>query len=360
MSININSTSNSVKEIKFTSASATEADVTKLLLNGTTVWAKPFQLFLAIGSGVSSVNVVRTSKTDPAAENTTTVTSSKTIPVYYGETIMVTPTALSGYTLSGTWPQTLNIVENTSIAIDATSNNIQLLPPIINSYSTGYLKEERRFSLIINVTNPNTVKVRVDGELFNINAGMSQVLINNVYEYVDAGSSSQILIEDYDDQIGLRSWAENFAFVALRCYDWHANDGIVCLSSPYKFCSTNSIYKADSVNNSNNKITNPAIGASYSTPAQGDPYSVKINVLSGWDFPVKLILTTPKGIVEIERDDWWVRNTGFDPYTISVDSLDSVIKAQLVDMTRFGLEPSDEVTFNLSDANNTDDDENTR
>jgi hypothetical protein len=216
----------------------------------------------------------------------------------------------------------------------------------------SYLETDFLATVCVNVENPNTFTTNVQGKLYNMNAGMAQ--ISEAYLKLDAGSSGQIGFDDYNDQIGMKNWAENFAVVALRCYNDQANNGI---PSHYKFYTTNGYHSVSALNTCNGKLPTPVVSASYSTPAQGNPYSVKITALSGWDFPVKLVLTTPKGIVEIERDDYWPYSTAFDSYTISVDSLDSAIKLRLVDMSPFEFESSDEVTFNLSDANNTDDDD---
>jgi hypothetical protein len=357
MAINMNSTSNSVNEIKYTSASVTEADVIKLILDGTTVWAKPFRLFLNIGNGISSVNVTRTSKTDPAADTNTIVTSSKTIPVYYGETISVTPRALSGYTLSVTWPQTFTIVENTALNISATTPSVQLLPPVITDVQMSYVKEERRFDIRIFVTNPNTVKVRVSAD-YLAKVGYysaTQVAYSGIErsKNIEAGGSGTLYFTDFDDQLGLREWAENFTFFMVRCYDDNVNVGVDYLASVPVFWCNNPLHNIGYENECNGKIPVPTVSAKYTAPAAGQPYQINLSVMSGWDFPVKLVLTTPTGITEIDRTWNWgsySSTTLFDIPAFSVDSLDAVVKAQLLDRSPFGLIDSDEVIFNLADA----------
>lgn len=353
MAININSTSNSVKEIKFTSASVAEADVTKLLLNGTTVWAKPFTLYVNLGSGVSRVQVVKTSKTDPITSNTYTLTSSGSVPVYYGETIEIAPTATSNYTLSGTWPQTINIIENISITINATTTQSQLLPVEVIDGFYSYLEEERRATLCAEIINPNNIDVNIDYRLFNISYNTFEgVMLGSTTTPASANSDAQVLIDDYNNKLGFKDWADpdlyhsNGALIAMRCVDPNYNNQSY-QPSYWRFYAISNTWGSPStggnigtLNNVTNKLPSySSVTASYEL--KDNLYSVHLSPTGYWPLPFKKVITTPNGIYEFADDESIV---------LDVDSLDAVVQIQRTDLTSLGFEPSDVTSFNLADA----------
>lgn len=341
------SSENTVKEIKYTSASVTGADITKLILDNTLIWAKPFNLSLTIGTGITNVQIQRTVKSDPSAPTTITKTASSVVPVYYGETIKVTPTAATGYKLTGTWPTTLNIVDNAALTINATSSVTQLNAPVIVGGGCAYQEIERLFTIYASVSNTNSKGVTAVGKLYNLRGG-GRTLVATTEKTAPTAAyegnvSANIGFEDTNNRLGYRDWAvidednysqtmSNGALIAV----YFKADGY--RDSAYRFWSNK--YDVTNVNKTG-KIPTPTVAASYYAPADGNPYEVFLEVEYSQPHPFgsKIVVETPSGTVEL------------DSYRkITVDSLNSVIKVRLVDSSGFGIADSDVVSFNLANA----------
>ena len=90
--------------------------------NGTlkNVWAKPLTLSITTNTGVSLVVVKRTaSLLDEVPIN---VNLSNGATIYYGDTLQVTSTAQTYYTINGTNPYTISVTDNTNVSPTATRN----------------------------------------------------------------------------------------------------------------------------------------------------------------------------------------------------------------------------------------------
>ena len=334
-----------------------------------------YTLLITLCEGVASASIKRTSTTNPSAETNITITTTSVIPVYYGDVVEITPVTETHYDICGTWPQTFNIIENASIEIDADYNPpqlTQLQQLIINGGGFVIVEEEHRATIYTNVTNPNNVPVTVTARLFNVSSHTySEVYSSPEIIEIPANSSRDVAFDEYDDRKNFADWADpdkyvsNGALIAMYCLDPTGSN----LPSRYQFWSSRYGYSSgSSLGNAskNGKITTPSISASYSAAQGTNPYNIKCTLLTGWFFPCKFNIVTPSGITEIPVEANPVRNNIFDPgagnrftLSISVNSLDAVLRVQLVDCSGFGFESSDEVTFNLADANNTDDDINT-
>lgn len=341
-----------VNKIQYTSTSVNAEDVTKLVMNHTTVWAKPYTLTLTLGEGVASVQVQRVTKTDPAGVDSTK-TSSAAVPIFHGEVIKLTPTAKSNYTLTGTWPQTLTVLGNAAITVTATAGaGIQLQPPVIIDGGIGENKEIRQFLIYARVQNPNNVKVQIEKRLYNVKNGLvSNALASehydDNYEELAANYTDLMQFEDYSSSYGFKQWADpsiasnNGALIAVRCHDSNTKDSTKYLSSPYKFWSNK--YNLSTVNASNNKITAPTVEASVLK--SGGEYILSVRVSETWPFAIKYIFETPSGFYDSSSPQY-----SGGQLLINIDSLNGAVKVYLVDQTTFGFANSDVVTFNIADA----------
>lgn len=326
-----------------------------------------YTLLVTLCEGVSSANIKRTSTVNPSAETNITITTTSAIPVYYGDVVEITPTVMTNYDICGTWPQTFNIIENTSIEIDADYNpplQTQLLPLILNNDGGyRYLKEDRRATVFTKVTNPNNIKVNVYARLFDVSASSYREVSSSpaVFE-VAANSSATISFDDYNNTLGFSDWADparyihNCFMIAMYCTESTYSGNY--LPSRYKFASHGNPSYSFGVDDENKatKVDTPGVSAKYSASAGSNPYNITCTISTGWAFPCKCIVIAPNGTTEFDIEARRVRAENFFRIPIQTDSLDAVVRVQFIDMSTFGFEPSDEVTFNLADANNTDDD----
>lgn len=340
-----------VTAIKFTSGSISGSDVTKLILDNTIVWAKPFNLSITLDDGVSEVIVHRTVRTDPSAPTADiTRNASCVVPVFYGETIIVTPRAKANYTLQGTWPQTLNIVENASVTVSTTTTATKLLPVEITGGGTGEIKEERSYRIYTNVKNPNNIAVDVHKRLFNIKSARTEIQYANTTDRIAANSTGTVDFTDYSSTIGFSQWADpnrgskesnNGALIAMFCSDTTYNNTSY-IPSIYKFWSNK--WDMSVVNNSNNKIVKPVVSAVYyngDVQADGSVSAfVTISSSAEWPFGRRIIVEAPSGPFEPTSSQ----------FNITVPSLSSIIKVHFEDSTDFGFEPSDTVEFKFTEA----------
>ena len=113
-------------------------DVKYLNLNGTTVWVKPYTLTISRGGGVSSLTVRRTSTKEPSA-STGTLSSGATI--YHGDTLTVSASASSGYTLNS-YTTSYTVSSDLYIYVSAKQNqsptNVSVRGTITNSGGNYY------------------------------------------------------------------------------------------------------------------------------------------------------------------------------------------------------------------------------
>lgn len=330
-----------------------------------------YTLLVTLCEGVSSASIKRTSTVNPSAETNITITATSVIPVYYGDVVEITPTVMTNYDILGTWPQTLTIIENSSIEIDADYNPTQLQPLVINGGGYTTLAEDRRVTIYTNVTNPNNVPVTVVARLFDVSYREYREIYSEPQTIeIPANSSREIAFDEYNNSQSFADWADpdkyigNGALIAMYCVDPTGNN----LPSRYQFWSNCYDYlptqsESSTLGNANasTKIKTPTVSASYSAAAGTNPYNIKCTLLTGWFFPCTFNVVTPSGVIELPVEAYSARNSAYTngnflSLQISVNSLDAVLRVQLVDRSGFGFEPSDEVTFNLTDANNTDDD----
>ena len=130
----------------------------EVVVDGKTWWAKPYVLNISIGTGVASVTVRRTASKEPSASLTTLSNGST---VYWGDTLTVSATAASGYTLQESYPYTMIVNGNTEITVTAKA----VLQKLKVSFSTLYIESRTTYSTTFRaefrITNPNDVSVEI-------------------------------------------------------------------------------------------------------------------------------------------------------------------------------------------------------
>lgn len=352
-----------VNAIKFTSASDSEADVLKLVVNNDIVWVQPHNLRLVYSGGISYVAIRRVIKTDPGAPNfwvehvgTVDPSPSKSdVQIFHGETIEIMPYVKPGYKLFGTWPLTITVIGNSEVSVKAVLNTEQLVAPTIISGGIWDQTDtiDRLFTIYTKISNPNNVAVGAVQKLYNIKTGFTNDSLAERYDVVSTSvaaneTEATITFEDSYDSYGFQQWsdpnisADNGALIAVQFIDHNPTDATTYLKSPWKFWSNK--YNMDIVNNANNKLLTPGISAKYYAGdlAEDGSCTVWVNVtpVSNWPFPVKTFLETPSGTMQLSTSQ----------VSINVASLNSVIKAWCVDDSGFELENSDIVSFNLADS----------
>lgn len=127
-------------------------DITVVKLNGDTIWCKPYTLYITIGSNVANYSVVTTSSEEPSASIGSGLNSGQTI--FHGDTLTVNAIAASGYTLNGTYPQTVSVSGDVSISISA---SLSLTAPVIDGTISDLALGGKKLSLTIYNSNNSTV-----------------------------------------------------------------------------------------------------------------------------------------------------------------------------------------------------------
>lgn len=153
MSVNFGSASKPVYALKYkylSNGTEVEKDIKQLKLGNVTVWAKPYNLTLTQGGGVSSVTIKRTSTAEPSAKTGTIYAGTRRI--FHGDVLTVSATASDGYKLNP-YTQNYTVSGNISVTVTATSSMPQLDEPIVFGH-TWEGSDVVRFNIINSTNNP--------------------------------------------------------------------------------------------------------------------------------------------------------------------------------------------------------------